>query len=99
MQLENAKTVEQVRAAFPTRPIQAEGAFTQWGASYPDARAYMEQLEGKTWAQLDRGYIVRRSDALGFLGTRHLVAVLPVYLCALIEDGVWSPAAGMLRLI
>jgi hypothetical protein len=99
MQLENAKTVEELRAAFPTEPIQADGAFTQWGASYPDARPYMEQLEGKTWEQVDRAYIVRRSDALGFLGTHHLVAVLPVYLRALVEDGVWSPAAGMLTLI
>jgi hypothetical protein len=99
MQLENAKTVEQIRTAFPARPIQAESAFTQWGASYPDARPYMEQLEGRTWDQLDREYIVRRSDALGFLGTRHLIAVLPVYLCALVEDGVWSSATGMLTLI
>jgi hypothetical protein len=99
MQLENAKTVEQIRAAFPTLPIDAEGAFAQCGASYPDARQYMERLQGKTWDQLDRAYIVRRSDALGFLGTRHLVAVLPAYLCALVEDGVWSLAAGMLTLI
>ena len=43
--------------------------------------------------------LLRRSDALGFLGTHHLVAVLPVYLISLVEEGVWSPAAGMLVLI
>jgi hypothetical protein len=99
MQLESAKPLEQIRAAFPALPIHAEGAFAQWGASYPDAQSYVEQLEGKTWDRLDRTYIVRRSDALGFLSTRHLAAVLPVYLCALVEDGVWSPAAGMLTLV
>jgi hypothetical protein len=60
---------------------------------------YKEQLEGKSWEQLDREYIVRRSDALGFLGTRHLIAVLPVYLRSLVEDGVWSPAADMMMLV
>lgn len=99
MQAEHAKILDQIRAAFPTQPIEAAGAFTQWGTSYPDAAPYMEHLDGKRWDQLDRAYLVRRSDALGFLGTRHLAAVLPVYLCALVEDGVWSPAAGMLTLI
>ena len=99
MQLEKTQVSEQVRAAFPTQPVGGEGAFAQWGKSYPDARPYVAQLEGKTWDQLDRAYIVRRSDALGFLSTHHLVAVLPVYLGALIEDGVWSPAAGMLTLV
>lgn len=99
MQLEKAKILDEIRAAFPATPIQADGAFSQWGTSYPDARPYREQLDGKTWEQLDRAFIVRRSDALGFLGTQHLVAALPVYLSALIEEGVWSPAAGMLTLI
>ncbi|HEX2687928.1 MAG TPA: hypothetical protein VHN14_14975 [Kofleriaceae bacterium] len=40
-----------------------------------------------------------RSGALGFLGTRHLVAVLPVYLRALLEDGVWSTSADTLILL
>lgn len=59
----------------------------------------MKQIAGQSWDQLDREYIVRRSEALGFLATRHLIAVLPVYLGALVEDGVWSLAAGMLILI
>lgn len=59
----------------------------------------MAQIEGKTWDQLDRAYIVGRSDALGFLAPRHLAAVLPVYLCAVVEDSVWSPATGMLTLV
>lgn len=99
MQPEKLRILDEIRAAFPAAPIQADGAFTQWGTSYPDARSYREQLDGKTWEQLDRTSLVRRSDALGFLGTQQLVAVLPAYLSALIEEGVWSPAAGILTLI
>ena len=99
MNPEDAKVIEQIRAAFPTEPIASEGAFAPWGNGYLDAEPYRHQLEGKAWDALDQAYIVRRSDALGFLGTRHLAAVLPVYLKALVEDGVWSPAAGMLTII
>lgn len=99
MQREHDSIREQLQAVFPTEPIHADDAFTQWGTTYPDAVPYKEQLEGKSWEQLDREYIVCRSDALGFLGTRHLVAVLPVYLRSLVEDGVWSSAADMMMLI
>ncbi|MEJ7602077.1 MAG: hypothetical protein WKG01_29540 [Kofleriaceae bacterium] len=91
--------VEQLHAAFPDEEIESIGAFTEWGSSYPDAAPYRAQLEGRTWTELDRAYLVRRSDALGFLGTRQLVAVLPVYLNAMVEDGVGSPATEMLTLL
>jgi hypothetical protein len=91
--------LEQLEAAFPAEPIRSAGAFVPWGATYPDAAPYMQQLDGKTWRELDRAYLARRSDALGFLGTPHLVTVLPVYLRSLVEDGVWSPAAGMLMVV
>lgn len=91
--------VEQLRRAFPCAPIQAGDAFEAWGTTYVDADPYKEHLEGKSWEQLDRAYLLRRSDALGFLGTEHLIAVLPVYLRSLIEEGGWSPAAGMVTLI
>jgi len=91
--------VDQLRAAFPAKPIQSEGAFHDWGATYPDAEPYAKQLEGRTWEEVDCAYLITRSDALGFLGTRQLVAVLPVYLRSLIEDGVWSHAADPLLLL
>lgn len=99
MQLTNAKLSEQLRAAFPSKVIQSEGAFQGWGATYLDAEPYMKQIEGKTWEELDRSYLIMRSDALGFLGTRHLVAVLPVYLHSLIEEGVWSQGSETLMLL
>ena len=89
----------QLRAAFPATPIDAHDAFEQWGTTYPDAAAFAAQIAGQTWESLDRDYLVRNSDALGFLGTQTLVAVLPVYLRSLFEETVWSPATGTLLLI
>jgi hypothetical protein len=91
--------LEQLRAAFPVEPIRSAGAFDDWGTTYPDADAYAGHLDGKTWEELDRSYVITRHDALGFLGTRHLVAVLPVYLRSLVEQGVWSPSADTLVLL
>ena len=99
MKPEDTAVLDQIRTAFPPAPIVGTGAFAPWGNGYLDAAPYAEQLDGKTWDELDHAYLVRRSDALGFLGTDHLVAVLPVYLSALVRDGVWSPAAGMLTII
>jgi hypothetical protein len=99
MQPEHATVHDQLRAAFPAEPIDSARAFDDWGTTYPDAEPYARQLEGKTWEQLDRSYIIMRADALGFLGTRELVAVLPVYLRALLDDGVWSPSADTLILL
>lgn len=99
MQSTQVQLLEQLHAAFPATPIHAKGAFDDWGTTYLDAVPYMERIDGKTWQELDRAYVVMRSDALGFLGTRHLVAVLPVYLSSLIEQGVWSPAADTLMVL
>lgn len=99
MRLEEAKLLEQIHAAFPNELIKGKGAFGAMGTTYPDAEPYMRQLEGKTWDQLDREYIFRRNDALAFLDTRHLIAVLPAYLRGVIEEGTRAPTAGMLILI
>lgn len=99
MQPEQTIVLDQLHATFPDEPIQATGAFDEFGTTYPDAEPFAQHLEGKTWEQLDRSYIITRSDALGFLGTKHLAAVLPVYLRALLEDGVWSTSADALLLL
>ncbi|MEO7736049.1 MAG: hypothetical protein ABIY55_34145 [Kofleriaceae bacterium] len=70
-----------------------------WGTTYPDAEPYAQHVEGKTWEEMDRSYMITRSDPLGFLGTRHLVAVLPIHLRSLVEQGVWSPSAETLILL
>ena len=91
--------LEQLHAAFPAKPIESAEAFRDWGATYPDGEQYAKQIEGKTWREVDRAQLLTRSDALGFLGTQQLVAVLPVYLRSLIEEGVWSRAADSLVLL
>jgi hypothetical protein len=92
MQSDRKGFIEQLRSAFPAEPIRGEAAFAQWGGSYPDATAYEQVVDGKTWEQLDRAYILRRNDSLGFLSTQQLVQILPVYLLSVVEDGVMSPA-------
>ena len=100
MQQEATDTViEQLRSAFPANEIDSRDAFALWGATYLDGADYANQLHGKSWNELDRGYLERRSDALGFLSTAHLVAVLPAYLAELIEGGPFSQVPDMLLLI
>lgn len=84
--------VERLRSAFPAERIDGDAAFAQWGASYLDANEFARAIDGKTWEELDSSYIVRRNDALGFLSTRELVQILPVYLRSLVEEGLMSPA-------
>src|SRR4051812_45928770 len=61
---EHATVLEQLRAAFPAEPIDPARAFDDWGTTYPDADPYAKHLEGKTWEQLDRSYMITRADAL-----------------------------------
>src|SRR5262245_50022865 len=83
-----------LRAAFPSQPITAADAFVPWGATYDDAGPYAAYLDGKSWDQLDRAYLALRWDALGFLNTRHLVAVLPAYVLEMLEHP-YSNLPGM----
>jgi len=95
----NDRVIDQIGRAFPDDTIDAKRAFDDWGRTYPDAIAYREKIDGKTWRTSDAQWLVRRSDALGFLGTRWLAAVMPIYLISAVRDGVWSPATEMLVLI
>ena len=95
----HVQLIEQVRAAFPPEPIKVDGAFSDWGTTYLDVEPYEDHIDGKTWEELDRKYMVTRADALGFLGTKYLIAVLPVYLRSLLEEGVWSAAAWTMIII
>jgi len=95
----NENIIDKIGRAFPETTIDAADAFNDWGMTYPDATEYIEKVDGKTWRQVDAAWLVRRSDALGFLGTTWLAALMPVYLIAAVNDGVWSPATEMLVLI
>lgn len=84
--------IEQLHSAFPAERIAGEAAFAERGGGYPDAVTYARAIDGNTWLEVDAAYIVRRHDSLGFLSTRELVQLLPVYLRSVVEDGVMSPA-------
>jgi len=99
MQTEHDLVLEQLRAAFPTTEIDFDDAFAAWGMTYADGEEYAKQLSGKRWDALDRAYLDLRSDALGFLGTAQLVAVLSAYLRELLEGGPFSQVPDMLLLI
>jgi hypothetical protein len=95
MQPTRIDVLAQLRAAFPPEPLRFEGALT----GGLDGGAFRDHVEGKTWEELDRKYVLSRSDVLSFLDVRHLVAVLPVYLRSLVEDGARTPVPDTLLLV
>jgi hypothetical protein len=95
MGITRANVLAQLRAAFPPTPIRFEGALT----GGLDGGAYRAQVDGKTWEELDRSFVLGRSDVLSFLEPKHLVAVLPVYLRSLVEDGTRTPVPDTLLLV
>lgn len=95
MQPTPVDVLAQIRAAFPAKPLRFEGALT----GGLDGGAYRDHVEGKTWEELDRKYVLSRSDVLSFLDMRHLVTVLPVYLRSLVEDGTRTPVPDTLLLV
>lgn len=95
MPLNRDEVVGRIRAAFPAVPLDFKGALT----GGLDEGAYRRHVDGMTWLELDPAYVVTRSDVLSFLEPRHLVAVLPVYLRSLVEDGTNTPVPDTLLLV
>ncbi len=95
MQQTKADVLAKLRAAFPAEPIRFEGALT----GGLDAGVYRGHVDGKTWEELDRAHVLDRSDVLGFLEPRHLIAVLPVYLRSLVEEGTRTSVPDTLLLV
>lgn len=95
MQKTQAEVLAQLLAAFPAKPINFVGALT----GGLDGGAFREHVEGKTWKELDRKYVLSRSDVLSFLEMNHLVAVLPVYLLSLVEDGTRTSVPDTMVLV
>jgi hypothetical protein len=89
--MKHERLLNEIRAAFPAEAIVAAGAFEERGIAYCDGADYMDQMNGKTWEQLDPQYLARRSDALDFLGGSQLIAVLPMYLQLLLVLEPTSP--------
>lgn len=87
MSVSSTEALALIERAFPRVPIAMERAFADWGRTYPDTRSYRAFAEGRTWDALDRRFLELRDDALGFLGTRELAAILPAALAALVGPG------------
>ena len=86
--------IAQIRAAFPTRPI----AFADARGDGLDGNAYRDHVDGKTWLELDRAFVMRRVDSLSFLSVVHVVAVLrdqfESTIMGLVEDVVVNGGAA-----
>lgn len=95
MPLERDEVIARLHAAFPEVPLDFRGALT----GGLDEGAYRRHVDGKTWTELDREYVLKRSDVLSFLEPKHLVGVLPVYLLSLVEDGTRTPVPDTLLLV
>lgn len=94
--MDTQELLEQLHVAFPAECIDGNTAFAQWGRTYLDASEVARAIDGKTWQQVDHPFLVLRHDALGFLSTRELVQLLPVYLRSVVEEGLRSPALDSL---
>ena len=95
MQPVNSDVIARIRTAFPAQNIQFDRALT----GGLDGGEYRTQVHGKTWLELDRAYVLKRSDVLSFLEPADLISVLPVYLCSLVEDGTRTPVPDTLLLV
>lgn len=95
MPVNRADLVARIRAAFPAVPLDFRRALT----GGLDDGAYRRHVDGTTWLELERAYVLSRSDVLSFLQPAHLVGVLPVYLRSLVEDGTSTPVPDTLLLV
>jgi hypothetical protein len=93
--MDQATITSQIRVAFPAAPIVFEGATT----GGMDDGEYKRHVDGRSWLELDRAYIARRSDALSFLDPHHVAAVLPAYLTLLVTEGTSTPVPDTLVLV
>lgn len=94
--MDTQERLDQLHLSFPAERIHGNAAFAPWGRTYLDAREVARAIDGKTWKQVDHPYLALRHDALGFLSTRELVQLLPVYLRSVVEEGLRSPALDSL---
>lgn len=75
-----------IGAAFPEAPLDASGAFEEWGTTYLDADGFVADSRGRTWRELDRRFLEYHNDALPFLGPSAFARYLPAFLSAVVHD-------------
>lgn len=89
------QVVRRLRAAFPAAPLDFKGALT--GGT--DGGEFKNAVDGRLWTELDRSLIGRRGDVLSFLEPKHLAAVMPAFLEALVEQGTTTALPDTLLLV
>lgn len=72
--------LEQLKTAFPPRPIDAASAFREWGGTHVDAEAFRRAVAGKAWTELPAAVLEHHHDALVFFGPSTIAEYLPAYL-------------------
>jgi hypothetical protein len=77
-----ADELEQLKAAFPVRPLDPTDAFQEWGGTYLDAEVFRRGVTDKTWDALPAAFLEHHHDALVFLGPSAIGDYLPAYLAA-----------------
>jgi hypothetical protein len=80
-----ADELENLKHAFPLRPIEPADAFAEWGGTYVDARAFRDGVRGKRWTELEASFLEHHHDALVFLGPSSISEYLPAYVIALVR--------------
>lgn len=73
-------------AAFPARPL-TRARLVEPSAGWEDYRDgdFLAEVEGKTWRELDHGFLDRHHSALRYAGAEGFGALLPAYLQRLLE--------------
>lgn len=74
--------IDELRAAFPPRPLDVQSAFAEWGVSYTNVTSFKAGAQGKRWDDLSPRFLEFHHDAPLFLGWPVVGDVLPAYLAA-----------------
>ena len=88
--------LEQLKQVFPPHPIDATGAFREWGGTHIDADAFRRGVAGKAWTDLRATFLEQHHDALVFLGPSTIPDYLPAYLSAFVREPALSALPGFL---
>ena len=77
--------IEELRSAFPPRPLDVGVAFDEWGVTYLDSASFRAGAEGKRWDELPPAFLEFHHDAPLFLGWPVIADVVPAYLAVALQ--------------
>jgi hypothetical protein len=74
--------IDELRVAFPPRPLDVNGAFDEWGRTYLDVQQFQADANRKRWDELPTPFLEFHHNAPLHLGPPVSGDVLPAYLAA-----------------